>query len=352
MDGVVSGPSAFRYWRIPPQVLALCPPLPSGSMPVSRKGLVEHPVVRDILGLPLHRLFLDEGRRSSTKHFANHACSGELPAGSVFESELGFDVCSPALTLLTLVPHVPFPVLAMAAYEMCGTFAVFAPSRKLEQALASPRNRAAVAMPGAWRRVRSADGKDTDLWQRPPLMSLDDLRSFAAQTGGLRGHRALVRAATAVRGPAASPFEVQTALLLGLDRRLGGRGVTSLLVNERINLPAPARRVAGRSYCVADIFLPGEKGPDIDLECQSRLIHDASESALSDSDRFLALQMAGLTVLPATFGQVFDEAQFEQLVRHITKLRGQRYSPPTPAHLRHERELRRYLFSDWTRLVG
>ena len=352
MDGVVSGPSAFRYWRIPPQVLALCPPLPSGSMPVSRKGLAEHPVVRDVLGLPLHRLFLDEGRRNSTKHFANHAWTGELPAGSVFESELGFDVCSPSLTLLTLASHVPFVVLVMAAYEMCGTFAVFAPSKKLEQALASPQNRAAAALPGAWRRIRSADGKDADLWQRPPLISVEDLRAFAAKTGGLRGHRALVRAADAVRGPAASPFEVQAALLLGLDRRLGGRGVTNLLVNERINLPDTARGAAGRSYCVADIFLPGDEGPDIDLECQSRLIHDAVESALSDSDRFLALQMAGLTVLPVTFGQIFDETQFEQLVRHITKLRGQRYRPPTAAHLRHERELRRYLFSDWTRLVG
>lgn len=352
MDGVICGPSAFRYWRIPPQVLALCPPLLSESMPASRKGLVEHPVVRDVLGLPLHRLFLGEGRRSSTKHFANHVWAGELPAGSVFESELGFDVCSPALTLLTLASHVPFVVLVMAAYEICGTFAVFAPSKKLEQALASPQNRAAVALPGAWRRVRSADGKDTDLWQRPPLVSADDLRTFATQTGGLRGHRAFVRAVDAVRGPAASPFEAQTALLLGLDRRLGGRGVRNLLVNERINLPASARRAAGRSYCVADILLPGDGRPDIDLECQSRLIHDASESALSDSDRFLALQMAGVTVLPVTFGQIFKETQFEQLVRHITKLRGQRYRPPTQAHLRHERELRRYLFSDWACLVG
>ena len=352
MDGVLCVPSAFKYWRIPPQVLSLCPPLPIGDFARHRSDYLEHPLVNEILGLPLSRLLVGGRHPNSTSNLTNHAWSGPLPAGAVVQSELGIEVASPAFTLLTLANQVSYITLVMCAYELCGSFAVFKPSPRIEEALASPRNHAAFNMSGAWERVCSANGKASNLWSREPLIDIDELRNFAANTDGMRGHRALVRAANDVRGVAASPFEVQAAMLLSLDTRLGGCGFKDLQLNRRIWLSASARAISGRSSAIADLYFEGEEGVKLDIECQSRMIHNSAPAAIEDSNRSLSLQMMGVTVLPITFEQVHDEKRFDRLADHIAKVLGRRRARRSERYRVVEVELRAQIFCDWSRLVA
>ena len=83
--------SAFRYHRIPPQVVMLCPPVPRPDTDKRRRELAEHPLVKDALGLPLHLLSDSRQTRSRSTFATPHVISGELPAGSVQSSpsELG-----------------------------------------------------------------------------------------------------------------------------------------------------------------------------------------------------------------------------------------------------------------------
>lgn len=352
MDGIVVGASAFKYWRVPPQVFGLIPPLPCEVMAASRRKVIAHPFVSDCIGLPVNRLITGKGRLHSTRNFVNRYWSGPLPAGAVVQSELGLEVASPAFTLLTLANQVSYITLVMCAYELCGSFAVFKPSLRIEEALASPRNHTALNMSGAWERVCSASGKASNLWSREPLIDIDELRNFAANTDGMRGHRALVRAANDVRGVAASPFEVQAAMLLSLDTRLGGCGFKDLQLNRRIWLSASARAISGRSSAIANLYFEGEEGVKLDIECQSRMIHNSAPAAIEDSNRSLSLQMMGVTVLPITFEQVHDEKRFDRLADHIAKVLGRRRARRSERYRVVEVELRAQIFCDWSRLVA
>ena len=324
------------------------PPVPQERLAASHHQFVSHPAVVDVLGTPVHRLLTGGNRLRSTKNFKNSEWSGPLPPGAVVQSELGFEVASPAFTLLTLANQVPYETLVMCAYELCGSFAVFGPTDRIEAALANPANKAALKLPGAWERVSNS----TDLWRRRPLLGVDELRDFARQTDGMRGHYALWRASKAVLGPAASPFEVQAAMLLGLNRKLGGQGLESLRVNERIWLSAVARGVAGKDYCLADLYLQGRNGAILDIECQSHMIHDSRSASLNDSDRSLALQMMGVTVLPMTYEQINDPKLFAQLIEHICKLIDKQPIKANDEDERRRARLRARIMCDWNRLVA
>lgn len=50
MDRILTGMSAFRYHRIPPQVLALYPPLPEAFEDPRHNKIAQSPIVEDLLG--------------------------------------------------------------------------------------------------------------------------------------------------------------------------------------------------------------------------------------------------------------------------------------------------------------
>ena len=72
MSEVFCGPTAFKLHRISPQVIGLCPPLPQPRGDKNRTGLRSHPVVREILGTPLHRLVFSRNELSNGKLFRDH----------------------------------------------------------------------------------------------------------------------------------------------------------------------------------------------------------------------------------------------------------------------------------------
>ena len=223
MEETLCDISAFNLHRTPPQVLALMPTVPAAQTDKTRSRLKRHPLVQHVVGPTIHLMVTDRRKRSSAKCIQSHLASTELPFGCVQTTDLGINVTSPLFTLLQLAQHLSEEHLAMAMYEFCGTFSVFKPSTEIEDLLASAQQ-AGTLPANSWRRVTGQDGKPTSLWQRSPLISLDELRQFAVATKGMRGNRRFAKAAKTVTGATASPFEAQTSILLAQSRRKGGEG--------------------------------------------------------------------------------------------------------------------------------
>ena len=350
MEDVLCDISAFRYHRTPPYVLNLLPPVPSPCQDRRRLALAKHPLVSHDAKPLVHLLVRDKSHYRKNQSIQTHLTTGDLPFGSIIKTPLGVKVTSPLFTLLQMAGHLPVVQLTMAMYELCGTFAVFKPSETTEAVLAQAAD-LKLDLHSTWKRVKDASGTPTDLWQRPPLIEIDELQRFATKITGMHNYRRFQEAADYVTGVAASPFEAQLSMLLALPRKLGGEGFAGLSNNARIPLSRKATRIAGRSTCYADILFESsnDKRPLI-VECQGKLIHNNPMSLMSDSDRMAALQEMGYSVLPLTYGQICDVKNFDTVKRHIAREIGIGYQEKSTRQLKIEQELRRNLLIDWNTL--
>lgn len=350
MDDTLYGISAFRYHRVPPQVIGLLPAVPHVEIDKRRLGFGQHPLFKDTLGLPVHLMVSGRAHRTGANCLRQHLVSRELPFGSVCETELGISVASPMLALYQLTQTLSKTHLLMAMYEMCGAFSVFRPAPELEQLLSQAECFGGSSY-GAWRRVVSPSGVQSDLWQRSPLVDVHELREYAVQLKGWRKAGAMLKTAEQVTGIVASPFEAQLSILLATPRKEGGEGLSSFENNKRIALSHDASRVAGKTCCYADLlFDEGRGARPLVIECQGKIAHGSESAIISDFDRATALQEMGYDVLMLSYGQIADPKNFDIVRRLIFKKLGLRYRDKNLEQQRAEQELRRNLFIDWSTL--
>ena len=237
-------------------------------------------------------------------------------------------------------------------YEFCGTFSVFKPSTEIEDLLATAQQ-AGTLPANSWRRVTGQDGKPTSLWQRSPLISLDELRQFAVATKGMRGNRRFAKAAKTVTGATASPFEAQTSILLTQSRRKGGEGFPAFTNNQRIALSPAASMLANRITCYADLLFDQHKGKKpLIIECQGRIAHDNTASAVSDANRTVALQHMGYEVVLLSYEQIALADRFDAVKRLLASHLGITYRRKTKNLRKREHDLRRNIFINWETLAA
>lgn len=179
MSFLACGPTAFQYYRIPPQILGLYPAI----LPPDHDHRLVHyskqPVFKDLLGTPVWRFVGERKQRANGKLFHSRLLTQEPPPGSFRQTEHGFDVTSPEFTLLNLATQVSRNQLLMACYEMCGSFAVFRPCERTQQQLDEAISLKLIPPNCGWERVNDIKGNDTNLWKRPPLFSAADIAAFA-----------------------------------------------------------------------------------------------------------------------------------------------------------------------------
>ena len=352
MDLTLCGQSAFYYHRIPPQVLGLYPAVSLDNMDRRCCSLGNHALVEDLLHMPLHRFVFSREQVGSRSLFKSHLLTQEPPPGSFRQTEHGFDVTSPEFTLLNLATQVSRNQLLMACYEMCGSFAVFTPCKRTQQQLDEAMSLKLIPPDCGWKRVVDTKGNDTNLWKRPPLLSAADIAAFAKQAAGLRGVKQLRRAAEHMTGQTASPFEVQTSILISLPRDEGGLGI-DITNNARIPLSEAARSLYNKTCCYADILI--ESATDsmgVILECQGRSAHDSEAASLSDAERATALTSMGYDVIQITYDQIKDKKSFDHITELIHKKAGLPYTPKTKQERTAEDTLRQELFVDWDELFA
>lgn len=350
MDLTLCGQSAFYYHRIPPQVLGLYPAISLGNMGRRCCGLGSHAVVKDLLHAPLHRLVFTRAQSGSRSLFKSHLLTQEPPPGSFRQTEHGFDVTSPEFTLLNLATQVSRNQLLMACYEMCSSFAVFTPCERAQKQLDEAISLKLIPPDCGWERVVDTKGNGTNLWKCAPLLSAADIAAFAKQAAGLRGVKQLRWAAKRMTGQTASPFEVQTSMLISLPRDEGGLGI-DITNNARIPLSEAARSLYDKTCCYADILIESfTDSMGVILECQGRSAHDSEAASLSDAERATALTSMGYDVIQLTYDQIKDKKSFDHIAELIHKKAGLPYTPKTKQECDAEDALRQKLFVDWDEL--
>lgn len=352
MDLTLCGQSAFYYYRIPPQVLGLYPAISLGNIDRRCCGLGSHAVVKDLLHAPLHRLVFTRAQSGSRSLFKSHLLTQEPPPGSFRQTEHGFDVTSPEFTLLSLATQVSRNQLLMACYEMCSSFALFTPCERTQQQLDEAISLKFIPPDCGWKRIVDTKGNDTNLWKRAPLLSAADIAAFAKQAAGLRGVKQLRWAAERMAGQTASPFEVQTSMLVSLPRDEGGLGI-GITNNARIPLSEAARSLYDKTCCYADILIESvTDSMGVILECQGRSAHDSEAASLSDAERTTALTSMGYDVIQITYGQIKDKRSFGNLAELIHKKAGLPYTPKIKQECDAEDALRQELLVDWDDLFA
>lgn len=352
MDLTLCGQSPFYYYRIPPQVLGLYPAISLGNIDRRCCGLGSHAVVKDLLHAPLHRLVFTRAQSGSRSLFKSHLLTQEPPPGSFRQTEHGFDVTSPEFTLLSLATQVSRNQLLMACYEMCSSFAVFTPCERTQQQLDEAISLKFIPPDCGWKRIVDTKGNDTNLWKRAPLLSAADIAAFAKQAAGLRGVKQLRWAAERMAGQTASPFEVQTSMLVSLPRDEGGLGI-GITNNARIPLSEAARSLYDKTCCYADILIESvTDSMGVILECQGRSAHDSEAASLSDAERTTALTSMGYDVIQITYDQIKDKRSFGNLAELIHKKAGLPYTPKIKQECDAEDALRQELLVDWDDLFA
>lgn len=326
----LSGWSAFQFYRIPPAHLRAVL-IAAGEEDLSNIPIPESRPYLMGIDLPVQVLCSNRDRRPQGKAFLPRTRSHELPRGSYLQIGSHLFVTSPSATLLTLAADLSSTQLAMAASELAGTFAIFKGGTALSppheddcmpQILDHDHALEAAGKCSIWRNVRSFAGSASDLWQRPQLASRAGILSYVHQCAGIKGCKKLRAAVDLMVENAASPLEVQTAMLLGSPVSKGGAGLPILGCNIPIELHAPARRIAGSRICYGDVVLESADGRLVDVECQSELCHDEGMKVLKDFERAVAIQIEGIEIVHVTKHILNDERSFDEVARLIGKKLG------------------------------
>lgn len=343
--------SAFRYWRLPPQVRALCPPLPRPEEDRQRYDLARNPTAAVALGFPLYTLVRTRNKRTCPASIRQRLFLGELPRESVLETEHGFLVTSPLLTAFIMSRHLTDLQLLLVLAEMCGLFTVCALPAALEAELSRAIESGAIPATLGWARCPSEDGSASNLWRRDALVLGEDLDRFCSDVCGMRYGKRFVAASHLVPLGAASPFEVETYLLLGLPRSLGGEGFCGIELNVEVALSASARAIVGKSRVYIDLLLSSPDGErQVAIECQGKGSHGRAGDGLRDVDRMTALQAMGYDVFLLTHGQISDEDRFHAIVKAVCRLLDVEYRDKSLEEQGAEALLRSELFVDWPKL--
>ena len=151
-------------------------------------------------------------------------------------------------------------------------------------------------------------------------------------------------------GQTASPFEVQTSMLVSLPRDEGGMGI-NIANNVRIPLSDAARSLYDKTCCYADILIESNiDSMGVILECQGRSAHDSEAASLSDAERTTALTSMGYDVIQITYEQIKDTKSFNNIAELIHKKAGLPYIPKTDQERTAAETLRREPLVNWDEL--
>lgn len=384
MEAIVCDISAFHYWRVPPIVRLLAAgPIddPLLQSLISDKDLVGFR--RACSSLPLAREFCSEGARWRnagtgsrairevsdvlavgmeapvdvlvTRHEQSRRATlvrprfwrSGVPESCVTRISDGVGVVGPAQALLQIASRASPVQTVLLATELCGTFSVYDAPECVREVLQTLIEGQRLPRLDGWWPCLDEKGQLTNLWTRRPLVSKQGLIRAGESASGRRGRTRLLRAAELAVPGAASPFEAQAGVILGFSRRLGGEGHAGFVHNRRIVLSREARALARRASCYCDLYW--DEG--LDLECQSKLSHATGEGYLPDADRAAALELMGVTVLPATYAQLTTEERVEALSKLVAEKRRIAWRPKTEREREAGRRLRGEVLRSWDTLL-
>ncbi len=201
--------SAFRYWRLPPQVRALCPPLPRPEEDRQRYDLARNPTAAVVLGLPLYTLVRTRQSGLALPALGSGCFLASSPGNPCWRRSIGFSYVSSSDGIKIMSRHLTDLQLLLVLAEMCGLFAVCALPAALEAEFSRAIDSGAISTTFGWVRCPSEDGTASNLWRRDALVLGGDLDRFCSDVCGIRYGNRFRTVSQLVPLGAASPFEVR-----------------------------------------------------------------------------------------------------------------------------------------------
>lgn len=384
MNTIICGISALRFWRMPPWIALIMTEPEEEYRNLGFSSVEEFARVRERMALesPLAKACADGKRWNAAGEHARNiraaasllgqcmdfpidilVCnpseckrsgfviprlwSYPLPPGSSFRLTDEVSVVTPEFALLQLAATLPLNQCLLIASEFFGSYSSYRVPRTLatwlEPALAQRRANCLDLNFYDWVPC-VIDGKLCDLWKHEPLVTPGSLKTVAKLSESSRGAARALKIADLVAPGAASPLEFRAGLLFGLPTAYGGLGHTGLIHNQEVRLGRGSRSLAKRQRCYCDLYW----SEGVDLEIQSKLVHENEASFLSDSERMAALLSEGIAVLPVTAAHLNDRPSLLEVSNTLAKLRG--IKPPSRTRLQEKRSVR--LFEDLKGLSG
>lgn len=287
-------------------------------------------LTRELKGLTPPVGFLVEqakDRRSSVLR-RSYTCKSTLPQDSFVALAPNLFACTPEFALVQSAAHMTDVEIAQTAYELCGVFSI--------------------------------DQRHSDADVRTvPFASVASMQAFCSKASYVHGAPRVRRMLEYVLDGAASPREVDLALLLFLSRRYGGYGLPKGVLNQPCSAVQRGRIVRlgdGKPY-IPDIGWPG-KG--LAVEYDSAREHSDASRALRDVHRRNIFLSYGVKTFAMTSSQMKSVGASDDFARRIAKELGHetRKRDWTEEWKRRQEKLRSELgletdrseFDGWTRV--
>lgn len=324
-------------------------------------------------GVSMPARVMRERHAASSSPLVCYAEHANLPAmGELTQIGDGLYVTSIERTLLDIAAGRSLMDVALLLFECCGLYAIQPMTARVRAALAMRDNEIReldkrrrifaysdefgnaidygrmLGTQPSWEPCISGDGAITDLWKRPPLLSVDGIRAYADAVADVRGRTRLRRACKLVLPGSASPEESRLALMLTATRKLGGEHVLRPDLNRRVALSPDAAKAVGYTSCVADALWPADRlrsKKSVAVEVEGSMFHQVDGLTLGmgvardDHARANALKQSGCEVIAVTRSQLRTLAGWEVFMGLLTEKLGLDIRDHTPAFLRQRERL-------------
>lgn len=169
--------------------------------------------------------------------------------------------------------------------------------------------------------VITRDTQGTVLLPAYPLTTKAQLTAYleTARAQGALGARKALEAVRHALEAAASPPEIELALLMTLPCAKGGRAIPQPRLNCRINVDRRVVATCGAGHFVADACWPSSR---LVVEYDGDSVHLDSGQRARDNDRTAALEQMGYSVVHVSTGQVKSLSLVDAALKRVANRLG------------------------------
>lgn len=250
------------------------------------------------VGGKAHLLVSTPAARSENPACSCHVWSGRIPSGSFLALGDGVYANSPEFLFMQMATKLDFAEAVAFGFELCGTYF-----------------------------ITEAVGRGF-MASVPRLATASRIRAFLDKMEGCYGVRKARKVLAWVLDDSASPMETALAMLVGLPKSRGGRGLSGLQLNREFPLTREWRRRLGRQSFKPDLFFPSRR---VAVEYYGFEDHHLRENREYDELRRGIMEYLGIRVLTVTKQQLYRPEKLEGAMKELHKLLGVRYRKPTQA---------------------
>lgn len=287
---------------------------------------------------PAHIIVSNRSGLRSSELVVPHGWSYGQPFEDLASANLAAEkpyVCPPEMALMQMARTLSRPKLALLVDQVIGSYRILRP-----EAVPFYERLPGVSFERSGDASLAADClAPTTAYGLQPLSSIASIRSYVAAMPKAWGCRLLGRSLSLTADNLASPLEAQVYTLSFCGRANGSAGIPKPLVNSKLEVTGPARRLFGSSWVKPDYFWPDV---GVAVEVTGLLWHGGRQGTADTSRRLKGYEAMGIRAMTLTSPEVYDQLVFEGALRQLAGWVGYDMPDETP----HFRQRRAWLRSE------